>query len=172
MTPLTERVIELRKLRASRDGCAVVLKARREAFDRENAALIANLRDDAEAVATAETALKAVALERYDITKEKRPAPGIEIKIYREYLIDEAAGLAWATEKQLCLIPARLDVAAIKKLATVQPLSFVLVDEVPRVTIATDLSKLDFGAEANAPEPIDLMAALKSSLADARTAGV
>ena len=71
--------------------------------------------------------------------------------MFKEYAINEVSGLAWATEKQLCLIPAKLDVAAIKKLATVTPLPFVMVSEVPKVTIATDLSKLDFSAETVSP---------------------
>lgn len=143
MSDLTERVIDLRSLRGVAALAAAKLKAAREAFDREHTPLIEFVRHTAEAAATAETALRAVALERYDITKEKRPAPGIEIKLFREYVIDEEAGLVWAKAKDLCLIPAKLDVAAIKKLATVQPLPFVLIDEVPRVQIATDLSKVE-----------------------------
>jgi hypothetical protein len=153
MTPLTERVVELQGLRAAAAIAAAALKARREEFDRENTPLILFVRQTAEAVAASETALKAVALERYDITKDKKPAPGIEIKLFKEYVIDEVAAFAWAQLKELCLIPARLDVPAIKKLATVTPLPFVLIDEVPRVTIATDLSKLDLGAEVMAPAP-------------------
>lgn len=155
MPTLTGSIIELQKLRRSRDDGAAELKARRETFDRVNAALIANLKGDAAAVDMAETALRAVALQVHRDTGERRPAPGVEIKMFKEYAIDEIAGLAWATEKQLCLIPAKLDVPAIKKLASVQPLPFVLVDEVPKVTIATDLSKLDLHVEEFASDERD-----------------
>lgn len=142
MTPLTERVVELQSLRAAAAIAAAKLKTRREEFDRENTPLILFVRQTAEAVAASETALRAVALERYDITKEKRPAPGVEIKLYREYTINAEAGLAWAKEKGLCLIPESLDIAAVKKMATVMPLPFVVVDDEPRVLIASDLSKV------------------------------
>ena len=170
MTPLTERVVELKFLRDRAEFSRTLLREATEQFHKDNARLIQDAKVHAEAVAASETALKAVAAVEYEQTKEKKPAPGVEIKMFREYAIDEVAGLAWAKEKDLCLIPASLDLTAIKKLATVQPLPFVKVSEVPKVQIATDLSKLDLGAEAKAPEPIDLMAALKSSLADAKTA--
>ena len=152
MTPLTERVVELKFLRDRAEFSRGLLRDATEEFHKNNARLIQDAKVHAEAVAASETALKAVALERYDITKDKKPAPGVEIKLFKEYLIDEAAGLAWAQEKQLCLIPAKLDVAAIKKLATVQPLPFVLIDEVPRAMIASDLSKLDLSVEDPASE--------------------
>ena len=143
MTSLIGRIIELKELRAGAAIWTAKLKARHEDFDRENAQLIQFVRETAVEVDAAETALKAVALQVHENTGTKKPAPGVEIKMFKEYAIDEVAGLAWATEKQLCLIPARLDLAAIKKLATVTPLPFVLIAEVPKATIATDLSKLD-----------------------------
>lgn len=148
MTSLIGRIIELKELRAGAAIWTAKLKARHEDFDRENAQLIQFVRETAAEVAAAETALKAVALQVHGNTGERKPAPGVEIKMFKEYAIDEVAGLLWATEKQLCLIPARLDIAAIKKLATVQPLPFVLIDEVPKATIATDLSTIGLMAEA------------------------
>ena len=155
MTLLTERVLELKFLRDRADFSSELLKVAQEEFHKTNARLIQDAKVHAAAVDSAEVALRAVAVQEYEHTKEKKPAPGVEIKLYKEYVIDEVAGLAWAQQKELCLIPAKLDLAAIKKLATVQPLPFVLIDEVPRVTIATDLSKLDLGAEVKAPEPAD-----------------
>lgn len=142
MSDLTARLVDLQSLRGVAALAAAKLKAAREQFDREHTPLIEFVRHTAASVETAETALKAVAAVEYERTKEKKLAPGIEIKIFKDYAIDEAAGLAWATEKQLCLIPAQLDVAAIKKLATVQKLPFIVVSEVPKVQIATDLSKV------------------------------
>jgi hypothetical protein len=150
MSDLTARVIDLKFLRDRSEFSHGLLKEAYEAFQKDNARLIEDAKVHAAAVTSAETALKAVAAEEYATTKERKPAPGIEIKLFKEYAIDEAAGLAWATEKQLCLIPAKLDVAAIKKLATVQPLPFVKIAEVPKVTIATDLSKLELPDSAPA----------------------
>lgn len=143
MTSLLERIIQLADLRKRAARSREQLRLRTEEFQRANAGLIATDREYAAAVDSAEVALRAVAVDEYRRTKERKPAPGLEIKLFKEYAIDEVAGLAWAKEKDLCLIPATLDLAAIKKLATVQPLAFVRISEVPKVTIATDLSKLD-----------------------------
>lgn len=148
MTPLLERVIQLADLRDRAARSCALLQLRTEEFQRANAGLIKNLKERSAAADAAEIALRAVAAEEYERTKERKPAPGIEIKLYKQYDINEVAGLAWAKEKDLCLIPASLDVAAIKKLATVQALSFVMVSEIAKVTIATDLSKLDFSQAA------------------------
>lgn len=150
MTPLLERVIQLAYLRNRAARSRALLQLRTEEFQRANAGLIENLKEHSAAADAAEIALRAVAAEEYERTKERKPAPGIEIKLYKQYDINEVAGLAWAKEKDLCLIPASLDVAAIKKLATVQALSFVMVSEIAKVTIATDLSKLDFSQAAQA----------------------
>jgi hypothetical protein len=155
MTTLIAKLIELREIRAGARAAASMLKARREEFDLAHKDLILFAHETAAAVDMAETAVKAIALSLHASVGTKKPAPGVEIKMFKEYAIDEDAGLKWATEKQLCLIPAKLDIPAIKKLATVQPLPFVLIDEVPRATIATDLSKLDFGETAAAPDPAD-----------------
>lgn len=154
MMPLLERVIQLADLRDRAARSHALLQLRTEEFQRANAGLIENLKERSAAADAAEIALRAVAAEEYERTKERKPAPGIEIKLYKQYAINEVAGLAWAKEKDLCLIPASLDVAAIKKLATVQALSFVMVSEVPKVTIATDLSKLVFSEAAQAPAEV------------------
>lgn len=143
MTSLIGRVAELQDLRLDAASVAAVLKERRASFDNENANLIALVREKSAAVQSAETALKAVALEAYAENGVRTPAPGVEIKVFREYQIDEEKGLAWAKAKELCLIPASLDIAAVKKFASVQHLPFVKVGEVPRAQIATDLSKVD-----------------------------
>lgn len=136
---LLERVKELSDLRENQAGLAFTLKGLRDTFDFDYADLIGLVREQAAMVAAAETALRAVAIERYDITKNRKPAPGVEIRLFKSYEIDESAGLAWAKEKSICLIPERLDVAAVKKMATVMPLPFVVVDDEPRVMIASDL---------------------------------
>lgn len=153
MTSLVARVVELANLRNRAAQSREQLRLRYEEFNRANAGLIENVKEYVAAVDVAEVALRAVAQDEYNRTKEKKPAPGVEIKLFKEYAIDETAGLAWAKEKDLCLIPAKLDVAAIKKLATVQPLPFVVVSEVPKVTIAVDLSKLDLRTETTSTVP-------------------
>lgn len=139
---LIDQLRELDKLRAACDVGVAELKKRRAAFDSENATLVAVLKNDAAAVTAAEIAIRAVAEAEYRTTLNRKPAPGIEIKVFKEYLIDEEEGLRWAQEKKLCLIPEKLDITAIKKLATVTPLPFVVIEDVPKAQIATNLEKV------------------------------
>jgi hypothetical protein len=138
---ITERVRVLANVRELHESNKSKLKARQDAFNVENANLINEITLSAPAIVAAEVALKAVVESEYRATGEKKPAAGVEVKLFKEFAIDEAAGLAWAKEKELCLIPEQLDVAAVKKLATVQPLPFVTVTQIPKVTIASDLTK-------------------------------
>jgi hypothetical protein len=141
MSDLIVRLHDLARLRVQHDYSREELRSRQAAFNIENANLIANISEDQASVTAAETALKAVALSLYLEQHEKKLAPGLDVKLFKVFAIDETAGLAWAREKQLCLIPESLDMAAVKKLATVTPLPFVKITEEPKVQIATDLSK-------------------------------
>lgn len=140
-SPLIDRVRDLSAKRSDALRVAAELKVRREAFDRENEALIRLAKEAAFIAHESETALRAVVLELYEKNGDRRPAPGVEVKLFKDYTINEEQGLEWAKQKDICLIPARLDVDAIKKLASVTPLPFVLVEELPKVQIATDLEK-------------------------------
>jgi len=151
---LTQRLLELRDLRIRAAHHAEKLRLRTDAFKRDNVGLIESVKEHLAAVNAAEVALRALAAEEYERTKERKPAPGLEIKLFKQYAIDEVAGLAWAKEKDLCLIPAKLDVHAIKKLATVQPLAFVTITELPKIQITTDLSKCDL------PDPASVESAI------------
>lgn len=115
------------------------LAERQATFDEENADLIAAKVAANQRVVETEATCRAIALAHFQMTGEKKPTPGVEVKETKKYDIDEAAGFAWATEKGMCLIPAALDVKAIKKLATVQALPFVTVTTEPQVQLAGDL---------------------------------
>jgi hypothetical protein len=117
------------------------LRAAREQFDKDNATLIEQARADQTIADLEEQVVRKMASIYYDATQIKQLSPGLEIAVGTDYTIDEAAGLAWAKEKDLCLIPAKLDLAAVKKLATVQPLPFVTTAPKITVRIATDLDK-------------------------------
>lgn len=139
--PLLERVralAEARRALVSRQADYAIAQRRFEDATRDLRLAMNQAKD---AVAAAEVTVRALAAEEYMLTGEKKPAPGIEIKLRATYQIDEQTGLAWAKEKGLCLIPESLDVAAVKKMASVTPLPFVTVTHEPQPQIATDLDK-------------------------------
>ena len=142
----------LRALAEERDAKAVIdarVKELRAAFDEANKELFYAQRLGAEMIVRHETAVRKAGAEIYLNTGEKKPAPGVEVKIYKSLsIIDPAAALAWATEKQMALIPARVDEKALLAIAAAMtpPLPFVLQSEEPKVTIATQL-KLEQLAE-------------------------
>lgn len=127
--------------RADREALAAELKLRREQFDAENAALIADVKTAADAVESAERELRALAEAQYRVTGEKAVAPGVTIKLFTTpRVIDRVAAETWARETKLALIPESLDEKALFKIAAVSPLPFVEMLETPKVTIATQLN--------------------------------
>lgn len=138
---LDEQIRMLAQLRYGHQLVGDRLKAKRAAFDAEHSKLIDLIKQFATAQAQIETTIKAMALTVYEQEKVKKLTPGVEVKLFKAYTIDSAAGLEWAKEKKLCLIPESLDVEAVKKMALVTPLPFVTIKDEPKVQIATDLAK-------------------------------
>lgn len=130
------------------------LKAKRASFDAEHIALIERVQRTRDAAAEAEGEARAIVDAHYRATQEKAPVKGAEVKVFKVYEYDADRALAWAKEKQLCLVPEQLDVKAFEKLITAQPLAFVKVKEEPRVQIAKQLNPLDLKDPADPVEPV------------------
>jgi hypothetical protein len=142
---MTSTILQsLRRLadaRAEREALAGELKLRREQFDAENAALIADVKSAADTVEAAEREVRALAEATYRATGEKAVAPGVVVKLFTTPRItDRVAAETWARETKLALIPESLDEKALFKIAAVSPLPFVELLETPKVTIATQLN--------------------------------
>jgi hypothetical protein len=171
LASLRAKRAELAEARRTLAGAKTLLADRKAQFDRENRELVLEINRANDAVAAAELMVRTLAVEHFHATSEKKPIAGVEVKIKKEYDVDEVRGFEWAKAKDLCLIPASLDIAAVKKLATVQALEFVTVRDVPSPQIATDLEKAIATEELTAPaadvpaadEPI---AATASTIAD------
>jgi hypothetical protein len=117
------------------------MKAARVAFDEEHKELIFMQRFALDQVTKAEGVVRQTAGEVYLNTGEKKPAPGVEVKVYKTMEIaDNAAALAWAQQTKIGLVPETFDAKAILKVAAVSPLPFVYYIDDPRVTIATQLN--------------------------------
>ena len=138
---IARRVAELAALRRTAAASAAGLKAARETFERLQGDAIAAAKQDAAAVDVAETALRAIVAAHYHATHEKKPAPGVEVKLRSNvhYNADEA--FQWAKQAGVAILPERLDVKAFEKIAKASRLPFCYEVVEPLVTIATDLDK-------------------------------
>ena len=136
---LYDAAMQLAVLRESVRQRAERIASARRAFELGIAHELDQLATDKAQVETAEAAVRGMALLVYDAEGQRKPAPGVEVILQKEYDIDEASGLTWAKATGMCLVPQQLDLKAVKKMATVVPLPFVEVRERPAVRIASDL---------------------------------
>ena len=124
-------------------------KASLAAWTEANQGLITALGNARVGQDRAETALREAALGVYQQTGEKKPAPGVEVKLRTNLIYEEAAALVWASEHKIALA---LDKKAFEKVAKASPLPFVLVEQTPFATIATELGEHYGPKEAPTPE--------------------
>lgn len=111
-------------------------------FKAANAELYAQRDTDTLALGNADAVVRALALKEFERLNIKKLTAGVEIKTTKKFAIDETAGLAWAKQHGMLVLPESLDVAGAKKMAGVTPLPFVTVTEAPTVFVASDLSAL------------------------------
>lgn len=144
---------ELADARRKLAGTKTLLADRKAQFDRENRDLVAQMNRENDAVAAAELMLRTLAVEMFKATGEKELIVGVQVKEIDAFAIDEAAALDWARQTRMCLLPERVDLAAVKKIAKVQPLPFVKVTKEPQPQIASDLDKAIATEELTAAAP-------------------
>ena len=106
----------------------------------EHAGLIADLTEARVALEGAEKGLREAAIALYERTGEKKPAPGVEVKMGTKLIYEEAEALGWAFDHHLALL---LDKRAFEKIAKASALAFVVVEQVPFATIATELKEME-----------------------------
>lgn len=153
---LLTRVTALRDLRRAHAELATALAEKRAVFEKDHEALIKDAALARDAVAAAETAIKAIALRltAYSADEIRKPAPGVEIKFFTVLEYDADQAFAWAKKTGMALIPESLDTAAFTKIATASPASFyfVTVTTEPRVQIGKDLDKALASTDAQAAQ--------------------
>lgn len=86
-----------------------------------------------------EDQVRALAVEQYEATHEKQVHDAVVVKFFTELEYEQADALAYCREHLPNAL--KLDARAFEKAAKVIPLSFVDVVEVPKATIASDLSE-------------------------------
>ena len=135
---LQEQVVAVARLRNTERSLALAIGLAREAWEDRNRVEIDNYNAVLAAKNLAEGALRARAVEVYNQTGNKKPAPGVEIKMFTKLTYDEVEALKWASEHWIAL---KLDKAVFEKIAKAAPPDFVAVTQEPQATIATDLSR-------------------------------
>lgn len=120
-------------------------KARRdEAYARweaENATLLKYLDDARTDVAEAERAVRTAGMAAYQQSNgDKHPHAAVNIRVNKLVRYQDAAARAWALNSAPTLL--KLDTVAFDKVARtgIVPTDVVQIEEVPQVTIASDLS--------------------------------
>jgi hypothetical protein len=133
-------VVAVRRTHEARQGYQVFaaqLAEERRKFEHEQERLIGLTAQSQRVVAAEETALRELALQRYEQTADKRPAPGVGIRLEKVVEITSAAAaLEWAKTSGLALT---VDTAALKRIAIASSIPCATVHEVPKAIIATDL---------------------------------
>lgn len=151
---LLVRVSDLAALRRVAAEKKQALAEKQAAFDAEHADEVRLAKAAEQSVASAETALKAVALALYEADKDKnrKLAPGVSVKLFGVIEYDAALALVWAKDKKMALNPESLNAVAFKEIAAASPTSFDFVSFTtdPRVEISKDLDKALSSAEAAA----------------------
>ena len=86
----------------------------------------------------AEEKLRAATLEAYQETGNKKPAPGVGIRVVKEMFYDDDEAIQWAIRANAlpCL---SLQKANFKKVAEGLKLGFVDIREIPQATISKEL---------------------------------
>ncbi|KKN31861.1 hypothetical protein LCGC14_0819850 [marine sediment metagenome] len=100
------------------------------------------IRDEAkEKRAKAEEALREAGLKEYEATKNKKPFPGVGIRVSEKPLYSFEMALAWAQEHHLALSLDKNVFEGIVSNMDIKP-SFVVMEKKTTATIATDLGKV------------------------------
>lgn len=133
--------VQVRRTHEARGGYAVLQEAlskARVSFDEANAKLIGLVSQAASAVQTEERVLRELTLQRYEQTGDKRPSPGVGIRIVKKVDYDPATALSWAKANDLALV---LDKKAFEKIATATAIPCAVVRDLPCAIIAEDLGE-------------------------------
>jgi hypothetical protein len=137
---LLDHVRTLAQLRDAKTVIDERLKAAKAAFDEQHKEDLFAQRFAVDTIAKQELVVRVLGAEVYLNTGEKKPAPGVEVKVFKTMeIVDQGAALEWAKLTNMALIPERVDEKALYKIAAATPLPFVHYSEDPKVTIGTAL---------------------------------
>ena len=155
------------RLVEARDRAEVIraaLAERQAAFQAEFAWLFEDKKAAEVAVMQAEADVRTLARAHYDATRQTKPIPGIEVKLFKVLKYEAARAFEWARETKLALVPESLDTKAFEKIASVTDLPFVTREEDPRVQLGKTIDVPEDVAERSPEEVAALDAFLGGDL--------
>jgi hypothetical protein len=135
---LDVQIATVREARIAFNAENGLLTALRAAFDKSNAEIIERVANLKKKMAEEEERLRDLTLAVYDVTGDKKPAPGVGIRVVQKVEFDEDKALVWAKDHRVCL---SLNEKAFKALAKTQwdPTMPCKVVETPQATISDNL---------------------------------
>lgn len=144
MTTPLEQLAEIHRLRTQVD---VLKHTKQELYDTwlaQNAPLLVSIADATERLANQEASVREAATAAFKADGNRRPFPGVEVKVFPTLVYEERDAFQWALEHQIALT---LDKRVFEGIAAgpagqSQSMGFVGQYEEPRAQIARDLSKV------------------------------
>lgn len=138
MTELEANVSRVRSLRLSVSIMKKMIDERMALWEDENRELLDSIIAEGIRLREEEEKLRAATLEAYQETGNKKPAPGVGVRIVKEMIFDEAEAIDWAVgaSAKNCL---KLNTSNFKKVAEGLGLPFAEIVEYPQATIAKEL---------------------------------
>ncbi len=135
---LNEQISLVRALRKTVATQADMISEGRKQWDNDNRVILASVEADRARLQKEEEKLRAATLEAYQETGNKKPAPGVGVRIVKEMIFDEAEAIDWAVDASAknCL---KLNTSNFKKVAEGLGLPFAEIVECPQATIAKEL---------------------------------
>lgn len=133
---------DLKKLNDARKESAKLKEEKYKSHEQwliDNAVLICKYAEIQGIVAQIEDGIRLAVLYRFQEDNDKKPAPGIVIKIFQKILYDPKQAYIWALSHRVAL---QLDIKEFEKIAKVIPVDFVTISEEPKVMIAADLDRV------------------------------
>lgn len=158
---LRAEVRRLSDLRLEADVVAQTVRLRKAAWEEANAELLAQASVLSRAVADCEGQVRTLAQMATELTGEKKPAPGVEVRTSTKVTVqDAAAALEWARASRIGYVPESIDAKAIEAAAGKAKLDlpFLKTEATFKAFIATDLGKVLLEAEQPGAtvQPLDL----------------
>lgn len=158
---LRAEINRLHTLRAQSDFVALKVRQARTAWEEAHAELLAQAGVLSRAVAECEGQVRTLAQMATELTGEKKPAPGVEVRTSTKVTVqDAAAALEWARASRIGYVPESIDAKAIEAAAGKAKLDlpFLKTEATFKAFIATDLGKVLLEAEQPGAtvQPVDL----------------
>lgn len=132
-------IAEVVAARQTAADIAATLRASREAWEAANAELIQSHDAAKVALDDAEAKLRTWGRAAFDETGNKKPAPGVGVRVSKKLVYPESKALDWALQHAPVLVMRSLDKKAFEALMKTQPQDFVTEEETVTITLATDL---------------------------------